>query len=298
MKTRYGLAWPLAFAFAASAGAQTADLKWHKDVTKDVEAAVKLAATDPVSAHRLLQQVQSRKKPTPAQAAWLQEQLAALQPRAFEILQHDYQAAATAGDLRGALFAAGAISEAIDQKALPKDHTLEEVRKRALAADPASGIWKLSDLSATTAKRYGEGGVSGFNVSGPKGSHVLRVKGKVENVGEGSDPSYALWALGPLKRIMGSISGTGEPHRWLDQDLMFLVNPAGELIKCAVIGKDSELASMQLRAGNNLVFPPKALKRGDSLKLDAVFVVPEAPAEYRLFIVGGPLVPVPAPTTP
>jgi len=298
MNIRPGLAWFFALAFAASASAQMGDLKWHKDVAKDVEAAEKLAATDPVSAQRLLQQVQGRKKPTPAQAAWLQEQLAALQPRAFEILQHDYQAAATAGDLRGVLFAAGANADAIKQEALPKEHALEEVRKRALAADPASGIWKISELSAATAKGYADGGMSGFSVVVPKGAQVLRVKGTVENVGEGSDPVYALWALGPLKRIMGSAPGTGEPHRWLDQELMFLVNPAGELINCATIGKDSDLATMRLQAGGRVVFPPKALKRGDSLKLDAVFVVPQAPSEYRLFIVGGPLVPVSAPTAP
>jgi hypothetical protein len=298
MSKGHWLAAPLACGMAALAGAQTADLKWHKGVKADVVEAERLAANDPVSAHRLFQEVQGRKKLSPAQAAWLQKHLSELQPRAMEVLQRDYDAAAKVGDLRGALLVAG-VGEAIASGALHKEPPLEEIRKQALSGGGPPAHWRITELSATTDKGYGEGGELSFSVLVPNGSQVLRVQGRIESVGHGTDPGYAAWAFGPLKRLLGVFSATTGPHRWLDRDLIFVVNPGGELIGCAVIGKNSEMNTPQMRRRDGLlVFAPRALKPGESVKLDAVFVVPQGAAEYRLFVVGAPPVRVPAPTGP
>lgn len=72
----------------------------------------------------------------------------------------------------------------------------------------------------------------GLTIAPNKDSQLLRVKAHVENISADSDKSYALWALGNLKRILGSISSTSETNRWIDQTFIFLVTPTSELIAC------------------------------------------------------------------
>ncbi|HVT44499.1 MAG TPA: hypothetical protein VMT00_08915 [Thermoanaerobaculia bacterium] len=267
-----------------------AELKWHKDVKPRVEEAVKLAATDPISSYLLFKNVLERggRKPNAAQAAWLDTQMTPLQPRALEILQREYDSAAKEGDARRALLVLS-IAESVAADALRREPPFEELRKTAIAGEGAAAIWAIHDLQATTSKGYSESGGMAFSVIVPSGHNVLRVKARVENVSSGSDAEYLSWGLGSLKRVMSAIYATSEPHRWIDEDLIWLVDPSGKLIACSAIADGSDLATIKMRTrSDKLVYPPRAVKRGESIQLDAVFVVPQQTREYRLYVSGAP----------
>jgi hypothetical protein len=283
-----------------NAQASGPDLKWHKDLRGKVDEATRLAATDPVEAAVIFKEVLSgsRKKPTPAQRAWLEEQLASLQPRAGEVLQADYDRAAKATDLRGMILAA-AVAREVGYTSLRQEPTLDEVKNRMLEGAPVPELWKISEVAASFAKGYSESGSIAFSVTVPKGSQVLRVKARVENSSEGTDPAYVPSALGSLKRVLSAFSATTETHRWLDQNLMFVVADGGALISCAALGEGSDLARMKMRTGNDqLVYPPTAIKKGGSVGLDAVFVVPIDAKVLQLVVLGAaPITLSPAPPT-
>lgn len=283
-----------------SAQASGPDLKWHKDLRGKVDEATRLAATDPVESAILFKEVLSgeRKKPTPAQQAWLEEQLASLQPRAGEVLQADYDRAAKADDMRGMVLAAAAAHE-VGYTSLRQEPTIDEVKTKMLGGAPVPEVWKISEVAASFATGYSEGGSMAFSVTVPKGSQVLRVKARVENSSEGTDPAYVPSALGSLKRALAAFSTTTGMDRWLDQDLVFAVADGGALIPCVALGDGSDLAKMKVRTGNNrLVYPPKAIKKGDSVGLDAVFVVPIDAKVLRLVVLGAaPITLSPAPPT-
>jgi hypothetical protein len=274
------------------------DLKWHKDLRGKVDEGTRLAATDPVEAAMIFKEVLSGvgKKPTPAQRTWLEQQLASLQPRAGEILQADYDRAAKATDMRGMILAGAAAGE-IGYMSLRQEPTIDEVKKKMLEAPAAPELWKISEVAASFAKGYSESGSMAYSVIVPKGSQVLRVKARVENSSEETDPAYVPSALGPLKRVLAAVSATTEMHRWLDQDLVFAVADGGALILCAALADGSDLATIKMRTGNNrLVYPPKAIKKGESVGLDAVFVVPMDAKVLQLVVLGAaPITLSPAP---
>jgi hypothetical protein len=279
------------------ATAVAADLNWHKDVKGRIDEGTKLAESDPVSAYLLFKDVQEgTRRVSPEQKAWLGEQMTALKPRAAEVLQRDYAAAMAVKDARAMLLIAAA-GERIETGLIKDQPSPEELRKRL--ASQAAVLWNVTGVEAKSAKSYSESGGMAFSVILPPKHKILRVKAHVENISAAGDPPYILWGLGNLKRILGTSlsAGGNEPRRWLDDTLISLVTPSGDLIGTAAIADGSDLASIKIRtAGSRLVYPPKALKKGDSVVVDAVFAVPEEPAEYRLLIAGAPAVVVPAPT--
>jgi hypothetical protein len=279
------------------AAAVAADLNWHKDVKGRVDEGTKLAESDPVSAYLLFKDVQEgTRRVSPEQKAWLDTQMTALEPRAAETLQRDYAAAVAAKDARAMLLIAGA-GERMKAGVVKDQPSPEELRKRL--ASQAAALWNVTGIEAKSAKSYSESGGMAFSVILPPKHKILRVKAHVENVSAAGDPPYILWGLGSLKRVLGTSlsAGGNEPRRWLDDTLISLVTPSGELIGAAAMADGSDLASIKVRtAGSRLVYPPKALKKGDSVVVDAVFPVPEEPAEYRLLIAGAPPATVPAPT--
>lgn len=276
----------LVLVLAGVVGAQQQDLKWHKDLRGDVDEATRLAGTDPVSAALLYKDVlEGGKKPTAEQRVWLTQQLASLGSRAAEILQGDYDRAAKATDVRGMMMAAAA-AERIGATSLRREPTFEEIRKKMLESGGSAALWNISEVSATFSKGYSESGGMNFSVIVPKGSHVLRVKARVENANAATDPEYLLYAMGPLKRILGKLSGTTEAHRWIDQNFVFVTVGEGGLIGASVIARGSDLATIQVNSGSRLIYPPKALKKGESVVLDAVFVVPLEAKELKLVVLG------------
>jgi hypothetical protein len=83
------------------------------------------------------------------------------------------------------------------------------------------------------------------------------------------------------------MSATPEMSRWLDHYLVFAVADGGGLIPCAALGDGSDLATAKMKTGNNqLVYPPKAIKKGESVGLDAVFVVPKDAKVLQLVVLG------------
>lgn len=280
------LALGLLLVLAGAAGAQQQDLKWHKDLRGDVDEAARLSVTDPVSAALLYKDVlEGGKKPTAEQRVWLTQQIASLGPRASEILQGDYDRAAKATDVRGIVLAAAA-AERIGATSLRREPALEEIKKKMLEGGESASLWKISEVSATFSKGYSESGGMNFSVIVPRGSQVLRVKARVENASAAPDPEYVLYAMGPLKRILGKLSATTEAHRWIDQNFVFVTAGGSELIGASAIAKGSDLATIQVGSGSRLTYPPKALKKGESLVLDAVFVVPLEAKELRLVVLG------------
>jgi len=270
------------------AGAQEEGLKWHKDLRGDVDEATRLAQTDPVSAALLCKDVlQGGKKPTAEQRVWLTQQIASLRPRAMEILEGDYDRAAKAKDVRG-MVVAGRAAVLVEQIGATivgfGDLTVTEEIQKMLEGGGGAALWNISEVSATFSKGYRE---SVFSVIVPKGSHVLRVKARVENANEATDPEYVLYAMGRLKRI--GVKATTEPHRWIDESFVFLTAGAGPLIRPAAIARGSDLITMQVtsRAGQTFqIVEPKALKKGESVVLDAVFVVPLEAKELKLVVLG------------
>jgi hypothetical protein len=266
--------------------AQQQDLKWHKDLRGNVDEATRLAGTDPVSAALLYKDVlEGGKKPTAEQRVWLTQQIASLGPRAAEILQGDYDRAAKATDFRGMMLAAAA-AERIGATSLRREPSLDEIKKKMLEGGGSVALWNVSEVSATFSKGYSESGGMNFSVIVPKGSHVLRVKARVENASAATDQEYVLYAMGPLKRILGALSATTEAHRWIDQDLVFVTAGEQGLIGASAIARGSDLATIQVSSGNRLTYPPKALKKGQSLVLDAVFVVPLDAKALKLVVLG------------
>ena len=268
------------------AGAQQQDLKWHKDLRGNVDEATRLAGTDSVSSALLYKDVlEGGKKPTAEQRVWLTQQIASLGPRAAEILQGDYDRAAKATDFRGMMLATAA-AERIGATSLRREPSLDEIKKKMLEGGGSAALWNISEVSATFSKGYSESGGMNFNVIVPKGSHVLRVKARVENASAATDPEYVLYAMGPLKRILGKLSATTEAHRWIDDDLVFVTAGEGGLIGASAIARGSDLATIQVSTGNRLTYPPKALKKGASVVLDAVFVVPRDAKALKLVVLG------------
>lgn len=280
----FGLA--LLLALAVAAGAQQQDLKWHKDLRSDVDEATRLAGTDPVSAALIYTDVlEGGKKPTAEQRAWLTQQIASLEPRAVEILQADYDRAAKATDLRGMMLAAAA-AERIGAKSVRREPPFDEIKKKVLEGAGGGALWSISEVSATYSKGYSESGGMNFSVIVPKGAHVLRVKARVENANASTDPEYVLYVMGPLKRILGKLSATTEAHRWIDQNFVFVSAGEAGWVGASAIARGSDLATIQVNAGNRLTYPPKALKKGQSLVLDAVFVVPLEAKALKLVVLG------------
>jgi hypothetical protein len=216
---------------------------------------------------------------------WLTQQIASLGPRAAEILQGDYDRAAKATDFRGMMLATAA-AERIGATSLRREPSLDEIKKKMLEGGGSAALWSISEVSATFSKGYSESGGMNFYVMVPKGSHVLRVKARVENASAATDPEYVLYAMGPLKRILGALSATTEAHRWIDQDFVFVTAGEQGLIGASAIARGSDLATIQVSSGNRLTYPPKALKKGQSLVLDAVFVVPLDAKALKLVVLG------------
>jgi hypothetical protein len=273
---------------STSTAAQVPDLKWDKSVVKDVNEAAGLSAKDPVSALMLFKNVATNtKKPKPEQKAWLDQQIAALQPQALAVLQQDYEAASKALDLRGMIFSSATANE-IAKDTIKTEPLITETKTKVLAGTSGAGdIWKITNATAVPIKgSYSEGGPTGVNIAPNNGSQLVRVKAHVENISADGDKSYALWALGSLKRILGSIYATSETSRWMDQDFIFLVTPASEMMACSYVMDGSGMATMKITTGSKVVRPPMTVKKGSSMDIDVLFSVPNTATDLRLFILG------------
>jgi hypothetical protein len=263
------------------------DLKWHKDLKGQVDEAIVLVATDPVSASLVFKELLAGtiKKPTAEQRVWLEGQIAALQPKVAEILQGDYDRAARAGDLRGAILAAAA-AERLGSANLRKEPTVAEIQKRVAAEAPNPGIWKVTEVTASSAKGYSESGL-GFSVIVRKGMQVLRVKARAENISAEPDAGYLLAALGPQKRFLGKIRETTGPRRWIDHELLCVIGDDGAFLPCVAIAQGTDLGWMQIRTGGDrLMYPPVAVAPSGSVLVDAIFVVPLEAKKLRLLVLG------------
>ena len=253
---------------------QLQELKWDKDQKKYVDEAVSLISQNPVSALMLFKDVlENQKKPKPNQRIWLEQQVTSLQPQALAVLQQDFEAAANAHDYHQMILI-HIIADRIMKDSIKIEPTITEIKKKILTGDEFAGqIWRVSNVTAIPIKgSYSERpGSSGITLTPEKGFHLIRVKAQVENISAESDKPYSLWAFNTVERILGSTSKTIEPHRWLDDSFIYVALPNSELRPSEHVVQGSRLADITAsKPDGRMIFPPKALKKNDSIAIDII----------------------------
>ncbi|MGH9842949.1 MAG: hypothetical protein ACREEM_29785 [Blastocatellia bacterium] len=267
-----------------------------------MERAIIYSGADPAASLLEFKEVLENKKHTPnaQQKAWLDRQIESLRPQAVANLQADYDAAARELDLRGMIIAS-AVANKIGKDSIKATPAMAETQKQLLTGVNSSRyVWSVSEATSSVISGDYEEEVHGsqrLTLQPKPGFQILRVKAAVTNVNHDGDRLYASWAWGGMKRMWISIgpaqAGAIEISRWLDSEFIFLAGSESELIPCAHVCEGSGLreASMTISgpAGGGLIMtPPKAVKSGESVKVDVLFMIPQAKSNYRLLIFGAP----------
>jgi len=277
-------------------------LRFDDSLKRELERAITYSGADPAASLLEFKEVLENKKhlPNAQQKAWLDRQIKSLQPQAVANLQADYDAAARELDLRGMIIAS-AVANKIGKDSIKATPAMAEAQKQLLAgANSGRYVWSVSEATSSVVSGDYEEEVHGsqrLTLQPKPGFQILRVKAVVKNVSEDGDRPYASWAWGGMKRVWMSIDppqpGAVEISRWLDSEFIFLAGSGAELIPCGHVCEGSGLreASMTISgpAGGGLILtPPKAVKNGESVKVDVLFMIPQDKSNYRLLIFGAP----------
>jgi hypothetical protein len=281
------------------------DLGWSEALAKEVTAALAGYPTDPVSAHLTWAGLLGKEKdpPTATQKAWLQKAAEASKPDALALLQRDLRAAVAANDLLGASIAVVVGGKV--QKDWPDGddkNALGLTKVRVLGgAEIVKPVWEVSGVSGSWVEgSYTESFYPNQTTISPAaGFHLLRVKGTVRNVSEGSDAPYVLWSGSELQRAVAKVFAEpdtpGSTKRLAMGGFFWAATPGGDLVSCGFVPE----ACSALRGKIGLKVDGKPLplgsfiKHDESFALDVLFSVPTGIEGFRLLAFGAAPVPIP-----
>ncbi len=235
---------------------------------------------------------QTQKGPNAKQKAWLETQIAALTPDALAFLQQTIDDAVLVLDLRSMIIAS-AVAERIKKGAIPTSDRMKEVKNKVFAGAPGRVYWKVGTATATKLEGevYSEQTSGGMaSIAAKPGSHLLRVNSVIQSVSTGKDAPFT---KGVFDGVKGLLAGFGPdvtvngvttkwadvmagPYRWIDDSLIFLVTPSGDLIQCGFSVQGSDLRGMPEIGipGKGVFGPPHAAKPSDEVRFTGIFPVP------------------------
>jgi len=271
---------------------------WDKKIKSDVDAAVSLSETDPVSSLLMLKSVidHETKGLTNTQKVWLSEKVESLRARALETLQTDFDQSIRTNDFRTALLVS-IVADKVGKESIKTQPAMTELKNKVFAGQQEV----ISVLSVSDAiGKFIEGSYSEINnkftLSPKQGFQLLRVTASVRNTSSLADKSYTLWALEDMKRVMGQINAKPDEHKspylWLDGSFVFLLTPASDLILsshvcdgCGLHGGMTLTYSDKDGTGK-VITGPRILDSGKGLDFDILFSVPKGITDYRLLVLG------------
>ena len=280
----------------AKIAADAINLAFPKELGEAVEKALKRDLPGAVLGLREIVQ-KSNGGPNQKQKEWLEFQISLLTPDALKVLSDAFNNAKSVLDIRGILIAQ-TVANKIKKDAQPNaQEEVSGVLQRLLTGAAARYYWNVTNVTGlaigdTYSERTGMGTAS---VGAQNGQHLLRVRATVKNVSSGTDQPYVLDVFSGIQRDLASnmaevtskdtLSG---PHRWLDQELVFLVDAAGKMISCGLPPQGSALrGGMELGVGNRLILIPRAIKASEELdNLECIFPVPNQEQQYKLLVLG------------
>ena len=252
---------------------------------------------------------EAQKAPTPKQKEWLETQVAALTPNALAILKEAFDDAISTLDVRAALISA-AVAERIQKGAVLGPDRFKEIQAKVLAGAASRTYWRVTEVSAiNVGDSYSESSAGGNHfVSAKPGTHLLRVRAKVQNVSRGKDVPYTLGIFEGLKGVVAglvpetTINGVtlkgeqrlAKPHRWLDDSLIFLADSAGSLTKCGFVTQESGLAGAGTMSigGLGKITAPQLVLTDEDITFDGIFPVPNGNQDLKLLVLGAAPIPV------
>jgi hypothetical protein len=301
--TREQLALPTPAQQPSAVSDSIPQLNWSKDMMPEVKQASDAAATDPVAALMIYKTLLDKEKdgPTTAQKKWLKIEISTIKPRAAEILQRDYSAAAQANDLREMYMIKNVADEI--EKNLVGDSAKIATCKSELFAGTDGGrlIWQITDVKAS----YIEGvftkggdfpGSTKTTLTPAPNCTLVRVSATIQNSGGGADKSYVSWGFSMVKRIMiKSLSALPKADtRWYDDSMVALVSPGGDMLSPLYTLEPSTFAVDIARpdGSGTRICTPEAIEKDKSVNGEWIFSIPKDIKGMRLWILGSQLAPM------
>lgn len=135
-------------------------------------------------------------------------------------------------------------------------------------------------------------------ITSKPGFRLVRVKAKVLNIWPHKERPYARFAFSAIENIMMQDDLPEGPFRWLDDQFVFVLTPTRDLIPCCHIAEGCALRGNSMtitKPGEapRMIFPPKAVKNGDSVGIEMIFSVPSGVSGLKLLVAGAAPVPIP-----
>jgi len=185
--------------------------------------------------------------------------------------------------------------------------TLAAVKSAAISGEGAPAVWKITDVRGTRiGGTFHEGAFQQeITLTANAGFNFVRVTATAENTSAASDPLYAPWALGTIKRVCRGIpdlaDGKGKqpgPSRMALDEFVYLLTPAMDWIACGHVCetcpalRGTTLTFNSPGGGRGMMFLGTDVKQGEKFQIDVLFAVPQGINDFRLLVLGSPPVPV------